>query len=268
MEVKGRDLVTGIPQNIIITSEEVRKAISEQVDSIVQAVRIALEQTPPELAFPRHCGPGHCAHRWRCVAQGPGPASARRKPRCPSQWWMTLYGGRRHRQSPRQYPYPEGGLRRLTRARSDALWGESSSSSLGISLFILEQPHRPLTIWPPTAGLKPLVIFCVPPFGCETLSTATGANIWRWWIGRRKTPACATSCSAWSSILLPCAKTWPNSPLARTLPLSGTARLDTIRHPRAGRAFRPSFRPGKHHAGPGALATGASPEPPSSPTRA
>ena len=49
IEVKGRDLVTGIPQNII-TSEEVRKAISEQVDSIVQAVRIALEQTPPELA--------------------------------------------------------------------------------------------------------------------------------------------------------------------------------------------------------------------------
>ncbi len=50
LEVKGRDLVTGIPQNIIITSEEVRKAISEQVDAIVQAVRIALEQTPPELA--------------------------------------------------------------------------------------------------------------------------------------------------------------------------------------------------------------------------
>ena len=50
IEVKGRDLVTGIPQNVIITSEEVRKAISEQVDSIVQAVRIALEQTPPELA--------------------------------------------------------------------------------------------------------------------------------------------------------------------------------------------------------------------------
>ncbi len=50
MEVKGRDLVSGIPQNITITSEEVRKAISEQVESIVQAVRIALEQTPPELA--------------------------------------------------------------------------------------------------------------------------------------------------------------------------------------------------------------------------
>ena len=50
MEVKGRDLVSGIPQNITITSEEVRKAIAEPVDSIVQAVRIALEQTPPELA--------------------------------------------------------------------------------------------------------------------------------------------------------------------------------------------------------------------------
>jgi len=50
MEIKGRDLVSGIPQHITITSEEVRKAISEQVENIVQAVRIALEQTPPELA--------------------------------------------------------------------------------------------------------------------------------------------------------------------------------------------------------------------------
>ena len=50
MDVKGRDLVSGIPQNITITSEEIRKAIAEQVGSIVQGVRIALEQTPPELA--------------------------------------------------------------------------------------------------------------------------------------------------------------------------------------------------------------------------
>ena len=50
MEASGRDLVTGIPQTILITSEEVRKAISEQVDGIVQTVRNALEQTPPELA--------------------------------------------------------------------------------------------------------------------------------------------------------------------------------------------------------------------------
>ena len=50
MEVRGRDLVTGIPQNRVITAEEVRGAISEQVEGIVQGVRIALEQTPPELA--------------------------------------------------------------------------------------------------------------------------------------------------------------------------------------------------------------------------
>ena len=50
IEVKGRDLVSGIPQTIVITSEEVRDAISEQVGAIVQAVRMALEQTPPELA--------------------------------------------------------------------------------------------------------------------------------------------------------------------------------------------------------------------------
>jgi rod shape-determining protein MreB len=50
MEIKGRDLVSGIPRNVTITSEEVCKAIAEPVDAIVQAVRIALEQTPPELA--------------------------------------------------------------------------------------------------------------------------------------------------------------------------------------------------------------------------
>ena len=50
IEVKGRDLVTGIPKILTIDSEEVRKAISEQLDTIIQTVRIALEQTPPELS--------------------------------------------------------------------------------------------------------------------------------------------------------------------------------------------------------------------------
>jgi len=50
IEVKGRDLVTGIPKILTIDSDEVRKAISEQVEAIVETVRIALEQTPPELA--------------------------------------------------------------------------------------------------------------------------------------------------------------------------------------------------------------------------
>jgi len=50
MEVKGRDLASGIPKILTIDSEEVRVAISEQIDAIVEAVKIALEQTPPELA--------------------------------------------------------------------------------------------------------------------------------------------------------------------------------------------------------------------------
>ena len=50
MEIKGRDLVTGIPKTMTIDSEEVRQSITEQVDTIVETVKIALEQTPPELA--------------------------------------------------------------------------------------------------------------------------------------------------------------------------------------------------------------------------
>jgi rod shape-determining protein MreB len=50
IEVKGRDLVSGIPKILYIDSEEIREAISEQVNTIVGAIRIALEQMPPELA--------------------------------------------------------------------------------------------------------------------------------------------------------------------------------------------------------------------------
>lgn len=50
IEVKGRDLVTGIPKILTIDSEEVRKAISDQIGVIVDTVKTALEQTPPELA--------------------------------------------------------------------------------------------------------------------------------------------------------------------------------------------------------------------------
>lgn len=50
IDVKGRDLVSGIPKIVTINSEEVRKSLTEQIDSIVETVRIALEQTPPELA--------------------------------------------------------------------------------------------------------------------------------------------------------------------------------------------------------------------------
>ena len=50
MEVKGRDLVAGIPKILEIKSEEVREALSETVNAVVESVKIALERTPPELA--------------------------------------------------------------------------------------------------------------------------------------------------------------------------------------------------------------------------
>jgi len=50
MEIKGRDLVTGVPKTLTIDSNEIRAAISEQVDSIVETVKMALELTPPELS--------------------------------------------------------------------------------------------------------------------------------------------------------------------------------------------------------------------------
>jgi rod shape-determining protein MreB len=48
--VKGRDLVGGIPKTITLSSSEVREALSEPISQIVDAVRISLERTPPELA--------------------------------------------------------------------------------------------------------------------------------------------------------------------------------------------------------------------------
>ncbi|UCF01761.1 MAG: rod shape-determining protein [Deltaproteobacteria bacterium] len=50
MQIKGRDLVTGIPKIVGIDSDEVREAISDQIEEIVQTVKEALEKTPPELA--------------------------------------------------------------------------------------------------------------------------------------------------------------------------------------------------------------------------
>jgi rod shape-determining protein MreB and related proteins len=50
MEVKGRDLIAGVPKTMKISSGQIREALAETVTSIVEAVRQALEQTPPELA--------------------------------------------------------------------------------------------------------------------------------------------------------------------------------------------------------------------------
>jgi rod shape-determining protein MreB len=50
MEIRGRDIVSGLPLKITITSDEVREAILETVNSIVNAIKRVLERTPPELS--------------------------------------------------------------------------------------------------------------------------------------------------------------------------------------------------------------------------
>ena len=50
MEIRGRDLINGLPKTVKITSEEIREALSEPVGAIVEAVKAVLEKTPPELA--------------------------------------------------------------------------------------------------------------------------------------------------------------------------------------------------------------------------
>jgi len=50
MDVKGRDLVAGLPKSVTVTSEEVREAMAEPIAQILEAVRITLERTPPELS--------------------------------------------------------------------------------------------------------------------------------------------------------------------------------------------------------------------------
>jgi len=50
MEIRGRDLINGLPKTVKITSEEIREALSEPVGAIVEAVKSVLEKTPPELS--------------------------------------------------------------------------------------------------------------------------------------------------------------------------------------------------------------------------
>lgn len=50
MDIKGRNLMNGLPENITVTSEEIRSALSEPLENVIEAIKITLEKTPPELA--------------------------------------------------------------------------------------------------------------------------------------------------------------------------------------------------------------------------
>lgn len=50
MDIKGRNLLNGLPENITITSEEIREALTEPLSHVIEAIKVTLEKTPPELA--------------------------------------------------------------------------------------------------------------------------------------------------------------------------------------------------------------------------
>ena len=50
MSIKGRNLLNGLPENIEISSDEIREAFKEPIESVLDAVHVTLEKTPPELA--------------------------------------------------------------------------------------------------------------------------------------------------------------------------------------------------------------------------
>jgi rod shape-determining protein MreB len=50
MEIRGRDLISGLPQNVVISSDEIMEALAEPIYAIVDAIKYTLEKTPPELA--------------------------------------------------------------------------------------------------------------------------------------------------------------------------------------------------------------------------
>ena len=50
MDIKGRNLLNGLPENITVTSEEIREALSEPLSHVIEAIKVTLEKTPPELS--------------------------------------------------------------------------------------------------------------------------------------------------------------------------------------------------------------------------
>lgn len=73
MEVKGRNILTGLPKTIKLTSEEIRVALKDAINQITETVHSVLEKTPPELAG-RYCGSWNCSCRRRSNAEWNGHA--------------------------------------------------------------------------------------------------------------------------------------------------------------------------------------------------
>ena len=76
-EIRGRDMVRGLPKTVVLTSEEIRHALEEPLSQIIDAVKETLDRTPPGARI-RHHGPRHHARGRRLAAAGSRRAAARR----------------------------------------------------------------------------------------------------------------------------------------------------------------------------------------------
>ena len=98
-EIRGRDLVTGLPKTIVISTEEIREAIDEPVTAIVDAVKVTFDRTPPELA-PTSWSKASCSPAEAHSSMVSMPRSSRRRA-CPS--WSPVT---RSTASPSARPVP------------------------------------------------------------------------------------------------------------------------------------------------------------------
>src|SRR5437899_11622695 len=63
VEIKGRNLIEGVPKTITIDDSEIREALSECISTVMHAIRVALERTPPELSADIKIGRASCRER-------------------------------------------------------------------------------------------------------------------------------------------------------------------------------------------------------------
>ena len=84
-EIRGREVATGRPKTVVLTPSEVRHALEDNVDSIVEAA-VDLPRRSGARAGPGHHVRGHPSHRRRCAAAGHDAAAGRTRPPCRCTW--------------------------------------------------------------------------------------------------------------------------------------------------------------------------------------
>ena len=144
-EIRGRDLVTGLPKTITITTDEIRDAIDEPTTAIVDAVKATLDKTPAR-AGRRHHGAGHHGHRRRGAARRSRPPPRARDGHAdPRRHQPAAVGGHRVRAGARGVRCVEPGW---SVPRPGALKGSDPPQCSNVSASAA--PRSSCWCWPPS----------------------------------------------------------------------------------------------------------------------